>query len=111
MDEFEEGRRDTSATKMHIAKRAEYNEEKLEEGCRLIEKERLGLKAAARRVGVVKGNLQKYWNVRYKHYDSQDDEDSESDEGAACVKANEGVVSNSESASDSEPASSDDEEE
>ena len=101
MDDFEEGKKDTSTTQVYIAKRAKFDQDKLEEGVRLIEKERFGLKAAARRVGVVKGVLQKYWNEHYKHiYHSEDDgsEDGASeDDGVECVPANAGLVSDPES--------------
>ena len=51
LGDFEEDKRATSNTQMLIAKRSKFEEDKLERGVRLIEKQRYGLKAAARTVG------------------------------------------------------------
>ena len=47
-------------------------------------------------VGVVKGILKKYWEDRYKHYDSADVGSTSDDDGVACVPANDGIASDSE---------------
>jgi hypothetical protein len=91
MAPYEQDKRDTSSAMIHIDKRSRFNQQKLEEGVRLMEKRRWGLKDAAEKVGVVKGQLKKYWNDNYKHIPDEDDDGSDSDDGAV-VPANKNLV-------------------
>jgi hypothetical protein len=99
-----QGRPDTSITQVFIDKRSRPNISKLEEACKLMAKGGVGLKAAAHRFDIALAVLERYRNAEYKHYISDDDLGSASEDDGAYMNAgkNQANLVGSESEEDSD---------
>jgi hypothetical protein len=81
-DLVHKGRPDTSNTQIFIDKRSRPNIAKLEEACRLMEEEQIGLRIASHRVNLSKGIVKHYWMNVYKHRGDDDSGSEPEDDGA-----------------------------
>jgi hypothetical protein len=78
LHEYNPNERDPSHTQLRIAAKQAWDEDKLEEGCKMLN-QNIGFKTAARRAGVLQSDLRKYWDANYGIGYDDDDSDSYSD--------------------------------